>query len=224
MTYSLILQSDYNNVSVALCQSGSILETSTDTKHKASQNIVSQMNMVLKNHSLTWSDITFIGLNQGPAPFTTLRVIITTANGLNFAHKLPLVGVNGITTFLQEQKHTTPITVVFLNAFAKDLYYGIKKDDTVVATGWENYKALFESLVKDYPNTPITFVGNGVALFEKELKETFGEYAFTPEPLPHYCSLESVVTQAYTQWETKENVHDTLLPLYLKTKEYKTAM
>lgn len=224
MTYSLILQSDYNNVSLALCKDGTILATSTDTKHNASKNIVSQMNTLLKNHRLTWTDLTFIGLNQGPAPFTTLRVIITTANGLNFAQKLPLVGVDGIKTFLEEQQHSTPVTVVLLNAFAKDLYFGIKQDNKIISTGWENHKILFESLHKDYPNVPITFVGNGITLFEKELKEVFGEYAEIPEPLTSYCSLESVVTQAYTQWDQKENVHDMLLPLYLKTLQYKTSM
>ena len=224
MTYSLILQSDYNNVSVALCKDSSILEISIDTKHKASINLVSQMNTLLKNQNLSWEDLTFIGLNQGPAPFTTLRVIITTANGLNFAHKIPLIGVDGIKTFLEEQQYNTPLTVVLLNAFAKDVYFGIKKDNTIIATGWENHKIFFESLSKDYVNTSITFVGNGTILFEKEIKEIFGDCAKFPDPLPEYCSVESVVTQAYKQWGQKENVVDMLLPLYLKTQEYKTAM
>ena len=222
--YALILQSDYNNVSVSLCENGSIVETSTDTKHKASQNLVSQMNNLLNNHTIAWSDIQFIGLNQGPAPFTTLRVIITTANGLNFAHKLPLVGIDGIKTFLHEQQHSTPVTVVLLNAFAKDLYYGIKVDNKIISTGWENHQILFDSLTKEYPTTQITFAGNGITLFEKEIKETFGEYAQIPESFPDYCSIQAVVDQAFTQWEQKENVHDMLLPLYLKTLKYKTSM
>ncbi|MFT6765483.1 MAG: tRNA threonylcarbamoyl adenosine modification protein YeaZ [Alteromonas naphthalenivorans] len=224
ITHSLVLQSDYNNVSIALCKDSSILETSTDTKHNASKNLVTQMNTLLANHNLEWADLNFIGLNQGPAPFTTLRVIITTANGLNFAQKLPLVGVDGIKTFLQEQQHTTSVTVVLLNAFAKDLYFGIKENNKIIATGWENNQILFESLHKDYPNTPITFVGNGVPLFEKELKEVFGDWAQISDPLPHYCSLESIINQAFTQWEQKENIHDTLLPMYLKTLKYKTFM
>jgi tRNA threonylcarbamoyladenosine biosynthesis protein TsaB len=223
ITHSLVLQSDYNNVSIALCKDDSILETSIDTKHNASKNLVTQMNTLLANNNLAWSDLNFIGLNQGPAPFTTLRVIITTANGLNFAQKLPLIGVDGIKTFLLEQQHTTLVTVVLLNAFAKDLYFGIKENNKIIATGWENNQVLFESLQKDYPNTPITFVGNGVTLFEKEIKETFGNSAHIPDPLPHYCSLQSFVTQAFAQWGEKENIHDMLLPLYLKTLNYKTS-
>lgn len=224
MVYSLILQSDYNNVSVALCKDSVLLEVSIDTKHKASINLVSQMNGLLKNQNLAWSDIAFIGLNQGPAPFTTLRVIITTANGLNFAHKIPLVGVDGIKTFLEEQKQSTPLTIVLLNAFAKDVYFGIKKDDQIIATGWENHKVFLESVRKDYINTPITFVGNGALLYEKEIKGIFGDYATMPTPFQDYCSIESIITQSYKQWEKKENVADMLLPLYLKTQEYKTAM
>lgn len=222
-TYALILQSDYDNVSIALCKDGSILKTSTDTKHNASKNLVSQIKRLLESHNLIWKNLAFIGLNQGPAPFTTLRVIITSANGLNFAHKIPLVGVDGIKTFLKEQQDTTPLTIVLLNAFAKDVYYGIKENNQIISTGWENNKVLFESLHKNYPHTPITFVGNGVTLFEKELKEVFGDFAQIPNPLPEYCSLEAVVTQAFTQWEQKENVHETLLPLYLKTQEYKIS-
>lgn len=223
-TLSLILQADYNQVSLALCNNSTIIETNIDSKHNASRNLVSRMRALLEKHSLHWKNLSFIGLNQGPAPFTTLRVIITTANGLNFAQKIPLVGVDGITTFLNEHEASTPVTVVLLNAFAKDVYFGIKKNDQTITTGWENHQVFLETLKQDFENTPITFIGNGVVLFEKEIKEVFTDYAHIPDPLPEYTSIEAVTDAAFNQWERKENVHDTLLPLYLKTQEYKQAM
>ena len=221
---SLILQADYHQVSLALCKDSTIIETNIDSKQNASRNLVSRMQSLLEKHSFNWDDLSFIGINQGPAPFTTLRVIITTANGLNFAKKIPLVGVDGIQTFLREHKASTPVTVVLLNAFAKDVYFGIKTDNQTITTGWENHIVFLKTLQQDFEQTDITFIGNGVLLFEKEIKEVFKDKAHIPDPLPEYTSIEAITQAAFDQWERKENVHDMLLPLYLKTQEYKPSM
>lgn len=221
--FSLLLQADYNQVSIGLAHGPTLLATSTDSKHNASINLVSRLNELLSAHNITWKDLSYLAINQGPAPFTTLRVIITTANGLNFAHKTPLVGVDGVKTLLNEHITTTSVTVVLLNAFGKDLYFGIKANGTIT-TGWENYELLLKRLHTDFPATPITFLGNGVALFEKEIKEFFKNNAHIMSPLPEYCSIQALAQTAFAQWTAKENVHGTLLPLYLKTQEYKKAM
>ena len=222
-SYSLLLQADYNQVSIGLAHGPTLLTTSTDSKHNASINLVSRLNELLSAHNITWQDLSYLAINQGPAPFTTLRVIITTANGLNFAHKMPLVGVDGIKTLLNEHTTTTPVTVALLNAFGKDLYFGIKANGTIT-TGWQNYELLLKRLHTDFPATGITFLGNGVTLFEKEIQELFKENAQIMQPLPEYCSIQAVAQTAFAQWTAKENLHNTLLPLYLKTQEYKKAM
>lgn len=221
--YSLLLQADYNQVSIGLAYGSKVLTTSTDSKHNASINLVSRLNNILESQNLTWKDLSYLAVNQGPAPFTTLRVIITTANGLHFAQKIPLVGVDGIRTLLNEHTTSTPITVALLNAFGKDLYFGIKTQNSI-STGWQNYELFFKELYTDFTNTPITFLGNGVVLFEKEITTLFKDNAHIMHPLPEYCSIEALAQRAFEQWNTKENIHDTLLPLYLKTQEYKRAM
>ncbi len=45
---------------------------------------------------LRFLDLAFIAAHQGPAPFTTLRVCLTTVNGFAFATGMPLIGINGL--------------------------------------------------------------------------------------------------------------------------------
>ena len=222
--YSLILQADYQYVSIGLCKGPRLIASFCDPKHKASANLMIRIQELLKTNQVGWADLKFIGVNQGPAPFTTLRVVITTANGINFAKKIPLVGVDGIKTLLQDYPSTTPLTVVLLNAFAQDVYFGIKQANTVISTGWKNISVLIDFLKSDFSETPVTFIGNGVLLFRQELEKTFSKYIHVPDPLPEYTSLEAVGKVACEQWQRQENVQDMLLPLYLKTQHYKPAM
>ena len=57
---------------------------------------------MLKQHALTFSGLAFIAAHQGPAPFTTLRVCLTTVNGFAFATQVPLIGVNGLKELVDE--------------------------------------------------------------------------------------------------------------------------
>jgi tRNA threonylcarbamoyl adenosine modification protein YeaZ len=222
-TYALILQSDYNQVTLGLSKNGKLQNTNIDSKHNASKNLISRMNELLEKSKINWKDISFIGINQGPAPFTTLRVIVTTANGLNFAHNIPLVGVDGITTFLKEQHAQTTVKVVLLNAFAKDVYFGIETENGI-KTGWQNHELFLSSLKNQFPNIAITFIGNGTLLYKNRIKKIFEENAMFPDPMPEYTTLKAICTTACKQWDKKENVQQNLLPLYLKTKEYKKAL
>lgn len=47
--------------------------------------LMHEFNQLLARHTLDWSNISLIGASQGPAPFTTLRALITTLNGISFA-------------------------------------------------------------------------------------------------------------------------------------------
>lgn len=57
-----------------------------------SQNLLSLIEKILKNHHLTLQDLTGIEVNLGPGSFTGLRVGVAVANALGWALQIPVNG------------------------------------------------------------------------------------------------------------------------------------
>ena len=216
--FFLALQSGYNYVTVALFLGDQCLDTITEHNKQSSKNLIPTIDMVLKRNSKTLLDCAFFAAYQGPAPFTTLRVVIATINGLAFASGTPLVGVDGLITFLhQELDNNYDLTAVLLNAFGQEVYYAIYHTSTQnITTGCESIEQFLLQL-EHYSTQRIKLVGNGVTLYKKEILQTLGNTVFIPEAVPELCSIESVGKQAYYQWLHQENTTQQLLPLYLKS-------
>ena len=215
--YSLISQATYQEIQFALYKNEKLIKQCSLIKTEASSLLMDQLNKLLQKYNLTWENIELIGVNQGPAPFTTLRALITTMNGIGFATNIPLVGVDGLTTFIKEQQ-TKNVTVVLLNAFSQDVYFAIQ-DGNSIKTGWDNGQKFLEQLKANYPKQAITFVGNGVPLHQEQITQLFAENEQITIPCPEYVSLQTVAQESFKQ---KIKVPQ-LTPLYLKTQNYKTS-
>lgn len=213
--YSLIAQATYQGIQYALYQEKKILEKSFLIKTETCR-LMHEFNQLLARHTLDWSNISLIGASQGPAPFTTLRALITTLNGISFAKKIPMTGVDGLTTFYQEQQTLCPDknVVIILNAFGNDVYYALKKNDAL-KTGWHNSTEFLHELTKDKTTKNYCFKGNGALLHQNLIMQLFA--SFNPQQCPEHPTLESIALECFK----KEKVVSQLTPLYLKTQNFK---
>lgn len=219
----LTLHSDYNSVFCGLFRGTACVAVTQEHKLTASKNLMQKILSLLEEECLAWEDLSFIGVNQGPGPFTTLRVVITTINGLLFAKKIPLIGVDGLRSFLSTYTITqSELVVALLNAFNNDIYFGIKYPDGTLETGWGFYASFLNELHLKHPTSSITFVGNGVSMYQEAITNIFPA-AFIPTPLPETVDLSTVATCALNQWQNNEGTTTPLLPLYLKTMQYKAS-
>lgn len=218
----LVLHSDYEQVFCGLYQGTAMLATAHEHKIKASKNLMCMLGELLEQQNVSWSDLDFIGVNQGPSPFTTLRVVITTVNGLLLSQQTPLVGVDGLEAFVSTYTQPHGLVIALLNAFNNDVYFAIKQPDGSVTTGWEFNATLLQSLHTKYAATPITFIGNGVIMHQGRIENFFPDAHF-PNQIPHTVDLKTVATRALEQWDDKKFTTEPLLPLYLKTLEYKQS-
>jgi tRNA threonylcarbamoyl adenosine modification protein YeaZ len=218
----LTLQADYENISLGIWNGTQPIATTTVHKTHACQQLMSSMLNLLNEQSLTFKDLNFIAVNQGPAPFTTLRIVITTANALSFAHNIPLVGVDALRTFAQEYAAEDRITVILLNAFSQDAYFAIRHNGTI-ETGCKPNATFLEELARRFSTESITFVGNGTDLFKEKIIQCFNKRAHFLEHNPSYTNFTATALTGYQQWIDQINVHQTLLPLYLKIQTYKIS-
>jgi tRNA threonylcarbamoyl adenosine modification protein YeaZ len=217
MSYSLVLHCTYTHIEVALYRDTMQHVLVSIPKFDATKKLVSTLNDIITAHNLSLADVALMIVNQGPAPFTTLRTSITTANALHFATGIPLTGINGLEALIAEQ--ATPEwthTVALLNAFGRDVYYGVQKAGAITHLGCASIDQLLCELATQNTHDPIRFIGNGVLLYEKNIREIMKDRAHIPVQLPEICSLDAIAQVGFEQYESNGTTADYLEPLYLK--------
>jgi len=254
--FFISIEGSYSHVEVALfckkyTESISIVNTESIVKIgsivknevKASSHLIPYIDTLLHENNVTIHDLSFIAIDQGPGAFTSLRVSIATVNGIAFAHKIPLIGVQGLDALCRETVQTSKqfaqdvlqdvLIVCLLNAFNNDVYFSINKiqENSIITILEKNCKKInilldelqeLPELSKNISKSSIIFTGNGALLHQELITQTFGEYSLA-SPLHTICSAQVIAEIALEQWEKSQNPEDfptELSPNYMKTQEF----
>lgn len=209
----LAIQNTYNQVQMALCINSNLSEIISLDKTVASRECINALEQLLRQNSISLSDLCYIAVNQGPGPFTTLRVVISTVNGLSFARRIPLVGINSLQALARE--HNAPYKVVLLNAFAGDVYYLIQADG-IQTMGAAKTESVLQLVIEKIPHHPILFLGNGCLVYQQLIKASLGDRALLIEPIPETPSLDAIARMAAQKWHDQKSECYQLQPLYYK--------
>lgn len=212
---------------VALFINNTLHEQHHEDKRLASKCLIPLIDRMLRHNNITLAHLSFLGINQGPGLFSTLRSIIATANGLHFSTNIPLIGVDGLNaTALEFYDATYEYTVTLLNAYNEEVYYTITCRKKTIAQGYDTIehflstllqKISASSLTKALQNEqhPIRFIGNGTIVHQEAIKNHPEVHAFIPETIPSLCSTEMVATRAQDAYVNGE-YSSYLFPLHLK--------
>jgi len=204
----LAIQGSYTKLQLALFKGDFCLETIEETNKKASSLLIPLIKKILEKNSIAIHDLDFIATDQGPGAFTSLRVTISTVNGISFAQKIPLIGIDGLQA-LQKETNAVPL----LNAYNNEVYYLLQNE-----TGYKKIDFLLESIKKlDQPT--ITFCGNGAILHKSLITETIKQkkVSFNQQEV---CSTGQIAKMALKSWRQKKNLQEKLYPLYLKSQAF----
>src|SRR5262249_47947798 len=137
-------------------------------------------------------DLSFCAVNCGPAPFSTLRSIIASVNGLHCATNIPLISIDGLeATFLEFYDQSYENTIVLLNAFNHESYYLIAQNKQILHTGYKKTEVLFTEIEQTFPASTINIIDNKI------------------------CSIETIGKMGYEKYVNKA-ISGYLAPLYLK--------
>lgn len=132
--------------------------------------------------------------------------------------KKPLIGIDGLEALLDEYvDNNWPITIALLNAYSKDVYFGIDQyGNTERHKGYKNIRTLLVELKETFPTEPLRFIGQASGMYEEQIRSILGNQAVLPAQLPEHCSLQQVAVMARKAWKNKKQLVNQLLPLYLK--------
>lgn len=196
----------------------SIISTTTESNKLISKNFIKIIENLLKSSSLSFKDLDFIVSHTGPAPFTTLRSCLASINGLAFATQKPLIGINGLEALINQYQNKSNI-IAMLNAFANDVYYGIKKDNSkIIEIGYDNITQFLERITATCsPET--LFIGNSAIIYKKIIEEQMNNVhknVIFEEDIPEIADINSIIELALISWNAKENIEKQLMPVYIK--------
>jgi tRNA threonylcarbamoyladenosine biosynthesis protein TsaB len=218
MAFFLAIHTRYHHVELGLFKDRQVIEAVHDDNKRISKYLILMIQDLLNKHTIGLEELAFVAVNQGPAPFTTLRVVLASVNGLSFATQVPLIGVDSLYALAQEYSNYEYKNIIaLLNAFSQDVYYAIvdKKSGTL-QKGYENSETFLHKTAKSIGNQPVLFIGNGVELYKNLILTYFLENAHFLDPNPEVASLNSIAYDALATWHLQHEKVFELMPLYLK--------
>jgi tRNA threonylcarbamoyl adenosine modification protein YeaZ len=223
----IAVQNTYDVFQIALFINDILVGKKREDKHYTSKLFIPILDQLLQEHNIRINDLDFCAVNCGPGPFSTLRSILASVNGIHAASNLPLIGIDGLeATFLEFYDKQYEHTVVLLNAFNNEVYYLIAQEDHILSKGYQKIDALLNSVRNastssartdeesiPYNSNPVRpelvegnerlihFIGNGVTLHQNLIKQTLGDNAIIKDPNPSMCSIEMIGKLGLEKWQ-----------------------
>jgi tRNA A37 threonylcarbamoyladenosine modification protein TsaB len=217
----LVFHTRYKDVQIGYFEQQNLVELYALDSIKVSKCLLATVDNLFQKFDISLKNISFLAAHSGPAPYTTLRVVLATLNGINFSVQTPLVGVNGLDAFLKHLNNANT-NIVLLNAFGHDLYYGIS-DQKISAPifGCKNFDLLLNEIAHDVQGN-INFFGNGATMYKDKIEQVFGSRALIGSKLElpngydtEIVPIQFVAQEALKKWHNKE-IEQELFPVYLK--------
>jgi tRNA threonylcarbamoyladenosine biosynthesis protein TsaB len=212
----IAIQNTYDVFEIALFINNELIGKKRENKYNASKLFIPLLDELLKQNNAKISDFDFCAVNCGPGPFSTLRSIIASVNGLHFATNIPLIGIDGLdATFLEFYNNSYENTVILLNAFNNEVYYLIAHRNQILSKGYQKIDSFLQKIKGEIP-APLHFIGNGVTLHQSLIAEKLGDNAVIKEPNPAMCSVEMIGKIGLEKWPLKQGATNFIMPLHLK--------
>ncbi len=214
----LAIDTSTDNASLAIVQEGQVLaELSWHCRQNHSVELMPRLSQLLQNSGLNLKCLSGIIVARGPGSFNGLRVGVSTAKGLAFSLKVPLVGINTLeAAAYQYAECGLPVCPIF-NAGRGEIAAAIyhKKGNRwrqVVA----QHITMVDSLCSQITGKTI-FCGEPTAAVIERLKEQLGPKAIIPSPVSRLRRAAFLAELGIKRLESDDcDPPASLQPIYLR--------
>ncbi|MCT4664010.1 MAG: tRNA (adenosine(37)-N6)-threonylcarbamoyltransferase complex dimerization subunit type 1 TsaB [Flavobacteriales bacterium] len=175
-----------------------------------SELLISFVETALENAQLNKKDLSAIAISQGPGSYTGLRIGASTAKGLAFALKIPLIAID--TLQITATSKTESKTLSVMSARANEVYWAVYKDG--ICQQSISLETVEESSFKDLKSEKIEVVGNAIDLLKNTLSDT-DKWNFNEIPFPY--SAQKMSSLAWEKYQKQDFVDLAYFePMYFK--------
>lgn len=224
MNYLLNIDTTTENAIVNVSNGPDVISSATNTtskEHAAFLHVA--IHQLLKENSISVSELKAVGVAGGPGSYTGIRVGLATAKGLCYALNIPLMMYNTLELMafsaLAQEKNFKALYCPMIDARRMELFtavYDSKFVPVISPAAMELCENTFADLIE---NQTIYFFGSGAKKFKDFIKNA-GENTHFPE---YYINSESLSRFGWHKFQNKEFVSIiSSKPLYLK-EFYTTA-
>lgn len=210
-----------------------LLENTLNDKKTHSENLMPMIEAAFHSVNLTPRDIDVFGVTVGPGAFTGLRIGISTIKGMAEALGKPVVGLSSLEVLAGGIPPTDRIICPILDAQRNQVYAGLYQYRSDPKSNKENKEPIMTRIrdtevikiqelieVGAQLEGKILFVGDGVNLHGKALREGLGE-RYEKSFFAHRIPRASVVGELTRRkhLEGKSYGAEQLKPVYLRKSQ-----
>ncbi len=165
MSLILHIETATKNCSVALAKEGVLLHHIEEYSEKYShaERLHVFIEKLFEESPYSLHDLDAIAIGKGPGSYTGLRIGVSSAKGLCFGLKIPLISIDTLTILASSQNTTSfDYLVPMLDARRMEVYTAVFRPDL---TFEEDIQALIldENAFKKYADKKLLFFGNGAS-------------------------------------------------------------
>lgn len=185
----LALDSSGMVASVAIVEEEQMIaEYTVNYKKTHSQTLLPMLDEIIKMTQIDLSTIDAIAISSGPGSFTGLRIGSTTAKGLGFALKKPLISIPTVDALAYNLYGNSQCICPIMDARRNQVYTGLYEFINGKLCVKKEQRAIgIEQLVEELNDLKreVIFIGDGIPPYASILKETLTvSFSFAPA---HLC-------------------------------------
>lgn len=214
----LAVDTSANVAAVALAKDGVLLgECMINNKKTHSEKLMPMIDTLLKDNGVDITEIDLFAVANGPGSFTGLRIGVSTVKGLAHAVNKPIVGISTLEGLAYNLFETDGIICPIMDARRSQVYNAVYK--------WENgeFKELIapraisldECLDGLKDEIKVYFLGDGVPVYEEEIKKNMVERAIFAKANNLNQRASSLAVLAEKRADKAED-YNSFMPFYLR--------
>ncbi len=127
MGYILNIETATKNCSVALAKNGETIlcKEMAEQGFSHAEKLHLFIEEIIKEAGITFSDLSAVGVSQGPGSYTGLRIGVSAAKGLCYAQEIPLISVDTLTVLANQLQIENGIIIPMIDARRMEVYSAI---------------------------------------------------------------------------------------------------
>lgn len=216
----LSIDTSSNICSISILEDTNVIyEDHISDKLTHSENLMPLIKKSLEHLKLNLSDIDLFACSKGPGSFTGIRIGVATICAFRDYFNKPAIGISSLESLaynINSSEHSLVCSII--DAKNNNVYAGLFKYENSHYSLINNYISdninNVLTILNDYYNLPITFVGSGAELYSELLKSTFNNCSISVNNNSSSISVAKAANYKYYNCTSKEEL--SLSPLYLK--------
>ncbi|MGC6432476.1 MAG: tRNA (adenosine(37)-N6)-threonylcarbamoyltransferase complex dimerization subunit type 1 TsaB [Jejuia sp.] len=214
MSYILNLETATTNCSVSLSKNGKTIALKEDSRNGYShaEKLHMFIDAIIKEASLSRSQIDAIAVSKGPGSYTGLRIGVSAAKGLCFALDKPLISLPTLDILAQQVLIEEGVIIPMLDARRMEVYSAIY-DANHHQIRETQAQILDEDAFSEYLNNgKVHFIGSGVDKMKVIINHP--NAVFIEDKLPSANEMSTLAFEKYKISDTENVAY--FEPYYLK--------